>query len=269
MCSRGSQASGTCSLSAARHERTGVGLKMNEHASYAKSAILYDAIYAARGKDYARESEYIHTLIQRHKRSAGNALLDVACGTGGHIEFLRQHYAVEGLDLDPAMLAIAGRKYPDIAFHPDDMVTFDLGRPFDAVVCLFSSIAYVLTVPRLKQTLWTMSRHLKPGGVVITEPFLKPEDVRPGYLSADFVDEPELKVARMNVSEVEESVVSLNFHYLVVTPRGAEYFTERHDLATFRHQDYIGAFRAAGLKVTHDAQGLIGRGLYIGLTPPA
>ena len=240
---------------------------MTDHASYAKSAAYYDAIYAARGKDYAREAEYVHVLIQRHTRSPGRTLLDVACGTGGHIGFLREHYTVEGLDLDPAMLALARRKHSDITFHRGDIMSFDLARQFDAIVCLFSSIAYVLTVPRLEQALLTLSRHLSPGGVVIVEPFLKPEDVCPGYLSADFVDEPDLKIARMSLVDVKEGVASLNFHYLVATPRGAEYFTERHDLAAFRHQDYLEAFRAAGLIVVYDSEGLIGRGLYVGLKP--
>ena len=242
---------------------------MTDHVSYTKSAEFYDAIYAARGKDYAREAAHVHAIIERHKRSPGRKLLDVACGTGGHLRFLRQHYAIEGLDLDPAMLAIARRKHPDLPLHQGDMVDFNLGRRFDAIVCLFSAIAYALTVPRLHQTLQTMSRHLRPGGVVIAEPFLKPEDVRPGYLSADFVDEPDLKIARMSTSTVTEGVVALNFHYLVATPGGAEYFTERHDVAAFTAQEYLEAFQAAGLEVDHDPEGLIGRGLYIGLKPPA
>ena len=242
---------------------------MTDHASYTKAAEFYDAIYAARGKDYAREAAHVHAIIQRHKRSPGRALLDVACGTGGHLGVLRQHYDVEGLDLDPAMLAITRRKHPDLPLHQGDMVDFNLGRQFDAVVCLFSSIAYALTVPRLHQTLLTMSRHLWPGGVVIAEPFLKPETVRPGFLSADFVDEPELKIARMNISTMQDRVVSLNFHFLVATPQGTQYFTERHDLAAFTHQEYHEAFQAAGLQMDRDPEGLIGRGLYIGLKPPA
>jgi len=241
---------------------------MTDHASYTKSADFYDAIYAARDKDYAREAEYIHTLIQRHKRSPGRMLLDVACGTGGHLEHLRQRYDVEGLDLDPAMLAIARRKHPDLPLHQGDMVDFNLGRQFDAVVCLFSAIAYALTVPRLHQTLLTFSRHLRPGGVVIAEPFIRPEDVRQGFLSADFVDEPGLKIARMNISTMQDRVVSLNFHFLVATPQGTQYFTERHDLAAFTPQEYVAAFRAAGLDVDYDPEGLIGRGLYVGLRPP-
>lgn len=77
---------------------------------FIKSEAFYDAIYGTM-KDYAREAQLVHELIQQHKQSPGNALLDVACGTGRHISYLREHYAVEGLDLDEQMLEIARRWY--------------------------------------------------------------------------------------------------------------------------------------------------------------
>jgi ubiquinone/menaquinone biosynthesis C-methylase UbiE len=46
-----------------------------------KSATIYDASYAARFDIDAAASK-VHALIQAHKRTAGNTLLDVACGTG-------------------------------------------------------------------------------------------------------------------------------------------------------------------------------------------
>ncbi len=234
---------------------------------YAKMAIYYDAIYAARGKDYAREAQRVHELILQHKRSPGNALLDVACGTGGHIGHLRRHYVVEGLDLDPDMLAIARHKHPDTILHRADMTTFDLEGRFDVVVCLFSAIAYAMTVERLEQTLRNMARHLHRGGVAIIEPFITPDHVLPGHIGADFVDQPDLKLARMNVGRVENRALVLDFHFLVATPSGVEHFTDRHDLALFTHEEYLAAFRAAGLDVLHESEGLIGRGLYIGTRP--
>ncbi|HEX4836830.1 MAG TPA: class I SAM-dependent methyltransferase [bacterium] len=241
-----------------------LGLGVGAH-MFSKSAELYDAVYAA--KDYAREAQRLHALIEHHKRSGGARLLDVACGTGNHLTFLKRTYAVEGLDLHDAMLAIARRKHPDVAFHRADMVEFDLGREFDVVVCLFSSIGYVGTDPRLRQALRTMRRHTRPGGVVIVEPWLGPDTYRPGHVAAVYVDQPDLKVARMNVARADGGKAVLDFHYLVATPRGIEYFTERHDLALFPHEAYLEAFRACGLDVVYDPEGLIGRGLYIGTRP--
>lgn len=162
------------------------------------------------------------------------------------------------------MLAIARERCPDITFHHADVVDFDLGRQFDVVVCLFSSIGYVKTVERMRRAVRNMSRHLVPGGVLLVEPWLTPEVYETGSPYATFVDQPELKIARMNVAAEEDGVAILDFHYLVATSDGIEYFTERHEAGLFTHEEYLDAFRDAGLDVTHDPEGLIERGMYIG-----
>jgi SAM-dependent methyltransferase len=217
---------------------------------FGKSAEYYDAIYTAM-KDYESESERIHALIRQHGRSRGARLLDVA------------------FDIDPAMLAIARRKHPDLAFHQASMVDFDLGKQYDAVVCLFAAIAYTLTVPRLRQTLQTFARHVRPAGVVLAEPFIPPQRWTDRHVGANFVDQPELKVARMVASRRDGQIAILDFHFLVATPEGVRHFTERHDLAMFTHEEYLDAFRGAGLETVHDPDGLMGRGLYIGVKPDA
>jgi len=61
---------------------------MKEWELYNKTAKYYDLIYG--WKDYRKESEFIHKLIQKHKKNTGNELLDVACGTGNHIRYLKK-----------------------------------------------------------------------------------------------------------------------------------------------------------------------------------
>jgi SAM-dependent methyltransferase len=230
-----------------------------------KSAEWYDAIYA--WKDYPREAERLHTFIGRHAQRRAATLLDVACGTGGHLPHLQAHYAVEGLDLDEKVLALARQRCPDVVFHRADMIDFDLHRQYDVVACLFSSIAYAKTLPRLRRALASMHRHVGPGGLVIVEPFIRPDRFKPGHVSAIFVDRPDLKVARINLSMVEDGTAILPFHYLVGTPAGVQYFSERHELALFSHDEYLAAFRITGLDVVYDEEGLMGRGLYVGIRP--
>lgn len=232
---------------------------------FTKSAALYDTICAAQGKDYAGEAQRLNTLVQQYKRCSGNSLLDVACGTGGHIRFLQPFYEVTGLEIDPAMLEIAQRCYPDVVFHQADMIDFELDGRFDVVACLFSSIGYVKTVDRLRQAIHNMRRHTHSGGLVIIEPWLSPESYQAGRVFAAFVDQPELKIARMNVSAIEDGMSVLNFHYLVATPGGVEYFAEPHTLGLFSHEEYGSAFAASGVETVYDSAGLTGRGLYIGI----
>ena len=228
---------------------------------FTRSAELYDAVYGF--KDYRAEVDKLDGLIQARAPGAAT-LLDVACGTGKHLELLTDRYRVEGLDLDPALLAIARRRLPQVPFHQGDMTGFELGRRFDAVICLFSSIGYVKTRERLERAAATLASHLAPGGILVVEPWLLPEAWRPGGVHALFVDDDELKVVRMNTgTPAIDDVTTLEFHYLVGTPAEVEYFTERHELGLFSHQDYVGALEDAGLAVEHDPEGLTGRGLYI------
>jgi SAM-dependent methyltransferase len=227
---------------------------------FSRSAAIYDAVYSF--KDYAAESERLHALIE--ERSPGAAtLLDVACGTGKHLEQLRGWYEVSGLDLDPQLLELAKERLGDVELHEADMTAFALDRQFDVVTCLFSSIGYVGTVERLDDAIAAMAAHLEPGGVMIVEPWLTPDAWiadRPHLLS---VDEPDLKIARMTISGRDGRLAIMSFEYLVGTPAGIETFSERHEAALFTDAEYRQAFAAAALSVDHDPNGLTGRGLYI------
>ncbi len=234
---------------------------------FTQSAKFYDAIYAAMGKDYAAESRKARRFIQRRKKSAGNSLLDVACGTGLHANQFRRWYRAEGLDLDREMLKAARRNCPAIKFHCGDMTEFDLHRRFDIVVCLFSSIGYVKTKPRLFRAIQTMGDHLAPGGVLLVEPWFTPEQWTAGRVGTIFADEPDYKIVRMSRSSRRGKISIVDFEYLIGTAKGIEHCRETHVLGLFTHAEYLSAFRAAKLEVVHDPEGLDGRGLYIGLKP--
>jgi ubiquinone/menaquinone biosynthesis C-methylase UbiE len=234
---------------------------------YSRSAHLYDTVYLAMGKDYAAEARTIHEMANRYKKAGGNTLLDVACGTGLHAGFLAEFYQVEGLDIAADMLAVAREKHPGIPFHRGNMRKFNLHRQFDVVTCLFSAVGYMKTFAQLEQAVSTMGRHLLPGGVLFVEPWFTPEDWHTGSVHASFVDQPELKIARMNLSGRKGNRSYFDFHFLVGTPRGVEHFTEHHALTLFTKEEYLAAFRASNLEVFHDAEGIYGRGLYIGVKP--
>jgi SAM-dependent methyltransferase len=229
---------------------------------FTRSAALYDPLYAT-FKDYPREVERVRELIGERVPEA-RTLLDVACGTGKHLELLREHFDVAGLDLDPELLGIARQRLAGVELHEADMTDFDLGRRFDVVACLFSSIGYVVTRERLHEAVAAMARHLEPGGLLIVEPWLRPEVWQEDHISMLVVDEPKHKIVRISRPSRRGDVSVLEFDYLAGTPERIEHFVERHELGLFSDEDYRGAFEAAALTVEHDAEGLMGRGLYLG-----
>lgn len=232
---------------------------------YNRSARVYDALYGF--KDYAAEVETLRGLIGTHSLRPAQTLLDVACGTGAHLMFLKAYYTCTGLDVSPEQLVIAREKLPDVTFCQGDMLSFDLGTTFDVVVCLFSSIGYMKTADNLRQAVASMARHVAPGGVLVVEPWFRPGQFKDGHVSASFVDEPDFKVCRMSVSRVEGRLSIMDMHHLVATPEGVEHFVEHHEMGLFTHDEFLSAVAAAGLNPVYNEQGLTGRGLYMGVKP--
>lgn len=231
---------------------------------FTKSEKYYDAIYETMGKDYAAEAETVHGFIQKHKRTVGNSLLDVACGTATHAATLKRYYKYEGVDLDPAMVKIARTKFPKLKFHQGDMMDFDLGKKFDALICLFSSIGYAKTRPALAKALKTMTRHLLRGGALLIEPWFSPDEWKSASVRAQYAEKPDFKIARMSYTGRRGNISLLDFHYTIGDRQGVRTFVERHEMGLFTHEEYIRAFETAGLKTIHHKKGLDGRGLYIG-----
>src|SRR3989441_1329708 len=232
---------------------------------YRQLANYYDEIYHF--KNYQKEAEKIESLIQQHKKSPVNRLLDVACGTGNHIAFLKQHYRVEGLDSSPEMLTIARKKYPDVAFHREDMTSFKLNNRFDIITCLFSAIGHVKKKARMRKAVRNMASHLQPGGLMILEPWITPANFQKGLVGFNHVDKPNLKIARINISKVRGPVSAFEYHYLIGTPSKVQYIIDKESMGLWTHEEYLDSFRDAGLEVVFDRDGLMGRGLYLGVKP--
>ena len=233
---------------------------------FSNSAAFYDAIYSF--KHYRREAEILHGIASTTVPGA-RTLLDVACGTGLHLEHLRDNYEVSGLDLDPEMVELARTRNPGIEVHLADMVDFDLGRRFDLVTCLFSAIGYARTRDRLRQSVRAMARHLAPSGGLIIEPWITPESFVDGFADSMVVEYDGGKIVRGSFSRLEGDVSVLELHYLV-RPDGGDvtHFTERHALGLFSHSDYVAAIEEAGLEhVLFDPDGLMGRGLHVATRP--
>jgi ubiquinone/menaquinone biosynthesis C-methylase UbiE len=227
---------------------------------FTESAAFYDLLYGF--VDYPAAVAQVEAIVERQAPEA-QTLLDVGCGTGRHLELLRERYRVEGLDINPVMLETAQERLPGVELHQADMVDFSLDHRFDIIISLFSAIAYVRTEERMRTATLSMRRHLNPGGVLLIEPWFTPETYWTGTITANRVDEKDLKIAWMYTSEREGSLSVLDIHYLVGRPTGIEGFQERQELGLFSEEQHLEALRAAGLEARFEPDGLFGRGLYV------
>ena len=240
--------------------------KMSHRTSpYAKLAQVYDILFAAWGKDYLSESQQLHSIVQRYKRSSGDALLDLGCGTGEHMRHLQSNYQVTGLDSCYEMVELGKQKLPRVKFYNTDMVNFDLGQQFDVIISLFSAIGYVKTLSRLCQTMASIRKHLCPGGVVIIEPWYSPEEFEDHRHDALFGERGSTKACRMRESLVKDNVVRITEHILISTDLQVIHLTTKHVFGLFTLSDFLTAFEKSCLQVHRVEKGLTGRGLYVGV----
>lgn len=136
---------------------------MSFNALYTDLSGYYDLMCA--DIDYQRQSAAAMRLHQFFG-SGGHTHLDLACGTGPHIEhFLQAGYQCTGLDLNQPMLDIAGQRCPQAQFVQQNMCAFNISEPVDLITCFLYSLHYSGNIDGLKACLRHVVPALKSGGV--------------------------------------------------------------------------------------------------------
>lgn len=243
-------------------------MKKNEVVDLYNQADIYEAIYLGRGKDYEAESGVtVKKILDRNP--GAKQLLDVACGTGSHLKYFADAFEhVAGIDLSEDMIRIARDYVPGVPLHQGDMRKFDLGRTFDAITCMFSSVGYLATADELNATLESFARHLSPGGVVVIEPWWSPDTFTTGYVRGDVVTVGGRTISRVSHSVWSEDRVAsrMEVHYVVAEPgTGIRHFTDVHVMTLFSRKEYEHAFRRAGFSVEFVEYDQAGPGLFVGV----
>lgn len=207
----------------------------------------YDLIYS--WKDYADETARVVDLIKRYRKSAGRTLMDAACGTGGHLKYLVKQFMCTGVDLQPEMLDMARKKVPSAKFVRGNMATVRLGRSFDAITCFFSSIGYLKTYRQLFLTFQNFSHHLRPGGVVVMEPWLTQRAYSVGRPGLNVYNGERMKIVQVTVAKKTGMVARMDMHYLLAEwNRPVRYFSDCHEMAMFNTNRMLAMMERVGLQ---------------------
>jgi SAM-dependent methyltransferase len=239
---------------------------------YGDLARWYDPLYEAVGKDYVAEADALLDLATELGVEVGS-VLDVACGTGAHLQrFAERVDDVLGVDISPGMIAIARERLGDAVVRHGDMRRFDLGRTFDLVTCLFSSIGHVRDEGDLDAAIERMAAHVAPGGVLFVEPWLTPDGVDPaaeepgGFRDLDTAVTDDGIVSRVSRATRRGDVLVVEFAWAVASTDGVDTARESFRMPLFTRDRYLEAVRRAGLDPEwRDPEGLtVDRHLLVG-----
>lgn len=133
---------------------------------YANLAGYYDQLCAE--VDYAQQCEFANRAFSCFASSGGRDYLDLACGTGPHLQCMEGlGFSLVGLDNSARMLQLASLKVPSARLLLSDMAALDETGAFDLVTCFLYSIHYSYPPEKLRETLRRVWRALKPGGIFV------------------------------------------------------------------------------------------------------
>jgi hypothetical protein len=123
----------------------------------------------------------------------------------------------------------------------------------------------VKTISRLRRTLLNFERHLKPGGVLIFEPWFTKKTWKVGVPRVTTYSDKNIAIARSAVSKINRSCSVLEFHYLVALRGGTvKHFSDRHEMGLFDHGTTLSILRQIGLKAYFRRKWLTrDRGLFV------
>jgi SAM-dependent methyltransferase len=116
--------------------------------------------------------QWVEPLLHAAAVGPGDRMLDVACGTGVVARAAAERVApdgkVTGVDLNPAMLAVARRVAPEIDWRQGDVAALPFGdRAFDVVSCQAAMFFFHDPTGALSE----MGRVTRPGGRVVVQSF--------------------------------------------------------------------------------------------------
>lgn len=133
---------------------------------YTDLSSFYDLFCAE--VDYEAQSSFTQRVFACFASSNGRDYLDLACGTGQHMEWMERYgFAATGLDNSTQMLERAGLRCPSAQLMLCDLAAFEQYEIFDLITCFLYSIHYSHPVAALTETVRRAWRALKPGGIFL------------------------------------------------------------------------------------------------------
>lgn len=221
--------------------------------AYGRFAGYYDLVYRDL-VNYEDDVDFLEAVFRRYRRRP-RTILDLGCGTGNHdLPLARRGYEVTGIDRSAGMIAVARRKSarvrgPRPRFVRGDMRRFRLGRTFDAAICMFGAIGYLLTVRDILACLRSVRAHLLPGSLFAFE-FWQGSAAKPApHRSWIYVARRGLEIIRLDENRFDPRTgrLPIDFRFFVLRGgRRIDTFAERHVIQTHPVREIRGLLRRTG-----------------------
>lgn len=222
---------------------------MMECRPYEAFAKTYDAWTAGFWEHHA---ERLDDLLAPARAKPGRAL-DLACGTGAGIAYLESRgFTPVGVDLEPEMIRVARQHLPHAELHVADLRQLPELGCFQAVICCFDSINYLLDADEWRALFRSVYDRLEPGGLFVFD-VLRLDDLERNWVEHVRVEEgPEgLYVERCSYDGHRRIGTTRRTFFHPETARSWQRSDELHEQTTFDPVDIKAWLLGAGFTAVH------------------
>jgi SAM-dependent methyltransferase len=200
---------------------------------------------------YVDEAGQFRDAIRKYARIEVKTLLDLGCGGGHNDWMLKKYFAVTGVDISEAMLALARNLNPEVTCLQGDMRTVRLGRTFAAVM-IADSIDYMLSEDDLRAAFATAYTHLNRGGVFCTYAEVTRESFRQNQTEAATTSRGDVQITFIENCydpDASDTTYENTFVYLIRRGGQLEIQTDRHLGGVFPVETWHRLLQEVGFEV--------------------
>jgi SAM-dependent methyltransferase len=211
-----------------------------------KYARYYDALYG--DKDYKAEAEFVLDLAKCHGDVQVERLLDIGCGTGGHLLYFAQAgLSVTGLDVSEPMVRAAVGKIqkangqvprpwnttPSVKIA--DVRSFKDRTQYDCAVAMFAVIGYLTSNPDLLCAFRNIRGHLRRGACFIFDVWFGPAAyaVKPENRIKEIYSE-DSRTIRLAVPKTDAVRNVIRVNYTILELKGKKLVSEVNEVHEMR-----------------------------------
>jgi SAM-dependent methyltransferase len=222
----------------------------NIQSLYNDQALLYDKLYSY--KDYAGEAAFIKSLC--NTRSALKPkMLDLACGTGSHLQYFEKWFQTTAVDLNPGVVKIASKRCKNTSFVISDLASLDfsqLGSDYMLITCLFSSIQYITNPSDVATVFKQVHKLLRKNGKLVFDLRYAKEHWQPGHTVTSTYKDDEIEIAMFGESFLNNSIAKWE-PALFWKQKGKQHFLvdDPHTIRVYSVTEINTILRETGFKV--------------------
>lgn len=119
-------------------------------------------------RKYFRDFKKFTKLEKKIISKAKGNILDLGCGTGNYIPYLKKKGKVLGIDISPNVIKVAKKRYRLKNVKVADIFKFITNQKFDTIVLLENNLGMAGTLRKTKQLLHVLRNLLKKNGQILT-----------------------------------------------------------------------------------------------------